>query len=261
MEKDELKLLIFGISLVLLILGIAIVILFFYFQQKKTSFLLRRAKDKKKFEEELGKSRVEIREQTFENISWEIHDNVGQLLSIAKMQLNILQPSLTKNQQKELNETNELIGKSLQELRSLAKALNPKYFKTLGLLKAIKLELERYNRMKFITAKLEVLGKCVPLPDDKGIILFRIMQEFFNNTMKHSKSTELNVKLEYQPEQLLIDIRDHGVGFDYKTIDGTEGLGLSTMKNRAKLIGVSFNLKSIKNEGTFIKLICPLKEL
>jgi len=258
MEKDEVKLLIFGISLVLLILGIAIVILFFYFQQKKTNYLLRRAEDKKKFEQELGKSRIEIREQTLENISWEIHDNVGQLLSIAKMQLNILQPSLTKNQQEELNETNELIGKSLQELRSLAKALNPRYFKSLGLLKAIRLELSRYNRMKFIKAKLEVVGKCVPLPNDKGIILFRIMQEFFNNTMKHSKSSELDVKLEYQPKELLIDIRDHGVGFDYETLDKTQGLGLNTMKNRAKLIGVDFRLESIKNEGTFIKLVCPL---
>ncbi len=259
MDKEEIKLLIFSISLVLVILGIALIIFFFYFQQKKTSYLLRRARDKKKFEQELGKSRIEIREQTLENISWEIHDNVGQLLSIAKMQLNILQPSLTESQQQELNETSELIGKSLQELRSLAKALNPKHFKTLGLLKAIKLELERYNRMKFIKAKLEVLGKCVPLPDDKGIILFRIMQEFFNNTMKHSKSTELNVKLDYQPGQLLIDIRDHGVGFDYEALDKTQGLGLNTMKNRAKLIGVNFNLKSIKNEGTFIKLICPIK--
>jgi len=259
MEKGELKLLIFSISIVLVILGIALIIFFFYFQQKKTNYLLRRAEDKKKFEQELGKSRVEIREQTLENISWEIHDNVGQLLSIAKMQLNILQPSLTENQQKELNETSELISKSLQELRSLAKALNPKHFKTLGLLKAIKIELERYNRMKFIKAKLEVLGKCVPLPNDKGIILFRIMQEFFNNTMKHSKSPELDVKLEYQPNQLLVDIRDHGIGFNYKELDKTQGLGLSTMKNRAKLIGVSLNLKSIKNEGTFIKLVCPLK--
>ncbi len=259
MDKEEIKLLIFSISLVLVILGIALIIFFFYFQQKKTSYLLRRAKDKKKFEQELGKSRIEIREQTLENISWEIHDNVGQLLSIAKMQLNILQPSLTGNQQQKLNETSELISKSLQELRSLAKSLNPKYFKTLGLLKAIKLELERYNRMKFIKAKLEVLGKCVPLPDDKGIILFRIMQEFFNNTMKHSKSSELDVKLDYQPEKLLVEIRDHGVGFDYEALDKTQGLGLNTMKNRAKLIGVSFDLKSIKNEGTFIKLVCPIK--
>jgi len=258
MGKEEIKVMIFGISLVLLVLGIAIVVLFIYFQQKKMKFLLEREKYKKKFETEITNSKIEIREQTLENISWEIHDNVGQLLSIAKMQLNILQPNLTENQQKELNETSELIGKCLQELRNLAKSLNPKHFKTLGLAKAIKLELDRYNRMKFIEAKLEVLGKCVRLPDDKGIILFRIMQEFFNNTMKHAKSFKLDVKLDYQPNQLLVEIRDHGVGFDYKKLDKTKGLGLHTMQDRAKLIGVSFNLESIKNEGTFLELICPI---
>jgi len=261
MDKEELKLLIFSISLTLVILGIAVVIFFFYFQQKKTKYLLDRAEAKKQFEEEITKSRIEIREHTLENISWEIHDNVGQLLSIAKIQLNILQPSLSGSQQNELNETSELIGKSLQELRGLAKALNPKHFKSLGLLKAIKLELDRYNRMKFINAKLEVLGDCIPLPDEKGIILFRIMQEFFNNTMKHSKSSKLTVKLDYQPTQLLIEVRDYGVGFDYEATDKTLGLGLSTMKNRAKLIGVSFKMESIINEGTFINLVCPIKQI
>jgi len=202
MGKEEIKVMIFGISLVLLVLGIAIVVLFIYFQQKKMKFLLEREKYKKKFETEITNSKIEIREQTLENISWEIHDNVGQLLSIAKMQLNILQPNLTENQQKELNETSELIGKCLQELRNLAKSLNPKHFKTLGLAKAI--------------------------------------------------------KLDYQPNQLLVEIRDHGVGFDYKKLDKTKGLGLHTMQDRAKLIGVSFNLESIKNEGTFLELICPI---
>jgi len=258
MGKEEIKVLIFGISLVLLVLGIAIVVLFIYFQQKKIKFLLEREKAKKKFEVEIINSKIEIREQTLENISWEIHDNVGQLLSIAKLQLNILQPSLTESQQQELNETSELIGKSLQELRSLAKSLNPRHFKTLGLVKAVKLELDRFNRMKFIEAKLKVFGNCKRLPDDKGIILFRIIQEFFNNTMKHSKSSKLDVKLDYQSNQLLVEIRDHGVGFDYNTLDKTNGLGLNTMRDRAKLIGVSFNLESIKNEGTFLELICPI---
>jgi len=60
----------------------------------------------------------------------------------------------------------------------LAKSLNPDHFKTLGLLNAIKLELNRYNRMRFIDAKLEVIGTHYELTNDKGLILFRILQEF-----------------------------------------------------------------------------------
>ncbi len=258
MDKEELKLLIFSISVTLLILGIAVVVFFFYFQQKKTFFLLRRAEEQKKFEKEITKSRMEIREQTLENISWEIHDNVGQLLSIAKIQLNILLPTLTKAQQTELNETSELISKSLQELRSLAKSLNPVHFKNLGLIQAVQLELDRFNRMNFIDAKLEIKGDCIEMTDNKSLILFRMMQEFFNNTMKHAKSSKLNVMLDYEPSNLKVKIEDCGVGFDIEKMDNTVGLGLQTMKSRAALIGASLVLKSEKLKGTSIEINCPI---
>lgn len=252
MDREEIKFLIFGISLVLLVLGLAIIIMFFYFQQKKTQFLLDKAESRKKFESEITNSKIEIREQTLENMSWEIHDNVGQLLSVAKMQLNIFQSGLTDEQQNELKETSDLLGKSLQELRSLAKSLNPAHFKNLGFLKAIKLELDRYNRMRFIEAKLEIIGEAYNLKDKKSIILFRILQEFFNNTLKHSKSSKLCVTLNYKPKNLEIKVIDKGVGFNISNLDKTKGLGLETMKSRAALIGASFTLDSEINKGTSI---------
>lgn len=258
MDKEELKLLIFSISLVLVILGIALIIFFFYFQQKKTEFLLKRAEYLKNFEQEIAKSRIEIREQTLENISWEIHDNVGQLLSIAKMQLNILLPSLDLEKQTKLNETSELIGKSLQDLRNLAKSLNPIHFKTLGLVNAIKMELDRFNRMNFIDAELEIKGDSFELSENKGLILFRIIQEFFNNTMKHSKSPKLCVLLDYKPNYIYIKVEDHGVGFDLEKLGKNAGMGLQTMKSRAALIGANFKMISEKQIGTRIEINCPV---
>jgi len=72
---------------------------------------------------------LEIQEQALKNISWEIHDNVGQLLSVAKMQINILQMELPEIQQNKIIEVGEIVGKSLQELRDLAKSLNPETIK------------------------------------------------------------------------------------------------------------------------------------
>jgi signal transduction histidine kinase len=252
MSKEEIKILIFGISLVLVILGGALIVFFLYFQTKKANYYKQQAEAKRHFGEEMTKSKIEIREQTLENISWEIHDNVGQLLSVAKMQLNMFQSGLTTEQQLELNETSELLTKSLQELRSLAKSLNPVHFKNLGFLKAIKLELDRYNRMHFIEAKLEITGDPYNLKDDKSIILFRILQEIFNNTLKHAKSKKLCVTISYKPKNLEIKIVDKGVGFDINNLDATKGLGLETMKSRAALIGASFTLESEINKGTSI---------
>ncbi|MCF6213327.1 MAG: histidine kinase [Flavobacteriaceae bacterium] len=257
-ELKEIQILVFTVTIIILILVITLAIFFYSFQQKKQSYLLKQYEVQRHFEEEITKSKIEIKEQTLENISWEIHDNVGQLLSIAKMQLNILQPSLSGSQQVALSESSELISKSLQELRSLAKSLNPEHFKSLGLLKAIKIELDRYNRMNFINAELEVKGELIEVPLDKGIILFRILQEFFNNTMKHSKSAKLCVKLNYSKNNLLIEIQDKGVGFNLKSVDKSKGLGLQTMKDRAKLIGASFKMESQKQKGTSITLNLPL---
>lgn len=250
MDREELKYLIFAISIVLLILGGSIVLLFMFFQRKKANYLSNQEKAKKKYDDEISRSKIEIREKTLENISWEIHDNIGQLLSVTKMQLNILHLSLDKEQQAQLEEASELLSKSLQELRSLAKSLNPEHFKTLGLLNAIKLELNRYNRMRFIDAKLEVSGIPYELTNDKGLILFRILQEFFNNTLKHAKGTKLCVMFNYKPQNLEIKVVDNGVGFDLNTPEKRNGLGLKTMKSRAALIGASLKLESQKNKGT-----------
>jgi two-component system, NarL family, sensor kinase len=257
MDKEELKLLIFSISLILVILGVALIIFLFYFQKKKADYLRQQEVAKKHYIEELSKSEIEIREQTLENISWEIHDNVGQLLSVAKMQLNIFQSNLTKEQQKELNESSDLISKSLQELRSLAKTLNPKHIKNLGFIKAIKLELDRYNRMRFIEAKLEIKGEPYQLKSKNGIILFRILQEFFNNTLKHAKSSKLCVTLDYKPKNLEILAEDKGVGFNIDSLDKSKGLGLETMKSRAALIGATLKLTSEENKGTTIFINYP----
>jgi len=249
MDKEELKLLIFSISLVLVILGGALIVFFLYFQAKKAKYLQQQAEAAKRFEEEITRSKIEIREQTLENISWEIHDNIGQILSVAKMQLNVFQSNLTDIKQKELEETSSLISKSLQELRLLAKALNPAHFKSLGFLKAVEIELDRYNRMNFIEAKLKIKGKPYELKSKNSIILFRILQEFFNNTLKHAKSPKLNVTLNYKPSNLEIKIEDKGVGFNIGNLK-KGGLGLETMKSRAALIGASFELDSEINKGT-----------
>ena len=86
-------------NVIVIILAVSLIFFFSYFQQKKTTFLLKQREIQQRFDEEITKSKLEIQEQALQNISWEIHDNVGQLLSVAKMQLNILQLNVPENQQ------------------------------------------------------------------------------------------------------------------------------------------------------------------
>ena len=257
MNQEGTTILILITTLTVLLLIVVIIVIFSIFQNRKVKFLFEQKETEKRFEDEIVKSQLETQEQTLQNISWELHDNVGQLLSVAKMQLNMLEPEAANGQKSILDETSEIISKSLQEIRSLSKLLNPETVKNMGLEKSIELELQRFNRLKFLDAKLHIIGDEVAIDKKEEIILFRILQEFLSNTVKHSKAPKLDVTLTYAKDTLTIVAQDFGVGFDEKEIE--KGSGLINMKSRAKLINTEFSLLSKKDKGVILTLVYPLK--
>jgi len=257
MEQTEIQLLVFVTTIIVLILAITLIVFFFYFQQKKTAYLLKQRETQLLFEEEITKSKLEIQEQALQNISWEIHDNVGQLLSVAKMELNMMQYTLPEEHQAGIQETGDIIGKSLQELRGLAKSLNPETIKNKGLIESLNQEVERYNRLNFINASLEVSEDYFNLSNEKEIILFRILQEFCNNTLKYSKAKELKINLNFENDFLNIFAEDNGIGFDINDKTKQSGIGLINIKSRGELIGAKIELNSDINMGTKLYISCP----
>lgn len=258
MDQKEIQALVLVVTVVILVLAIALVLFFSYFQKKKTAYLLKQRETQQRFEEEINKSKLEINEQALQNISWEIHDNVGQLLSVAKMQLNMIQHSLPEEHQSKISETSEIVGKSLQELRGLAKSLNPETIKNKGLIESVQLEMARFNRLNFINATLKVSEDIFDLSNEKEIILFRILQEFCNNTLKYSKAKNLKIELNYTSKNVEIYASDDGVGFDLNDESKLNGIGLSNMKSRTSLINAKFELNSIEKEGTRLYIKCPI---
>ena len=257
MEQTEIQLLVFVTTIIVLILAITLIVFFFYFQQKKTAYIIKQRETQKRFQEEINKSRLEIQEQALQNISWEIHDNVGQLLSTAKMQLNMVQFALPEEHQASIQEPSDIVGKSLQELRGLAKSLNPETIKNKGLITSITQEISRFNRLNFINATVEVSDDYYDLSNEKEIILFRILQEFCNNTLKYSKAKDLSISLNFMEDKLLITAKDNGIGFDINDTSKHTGIGLVNMKSRCELINAKIDLKSSKGMGTKLYISCP----
>jgi len=217
---------------------------------------MRQREQERKFEEVLIRSQIEIKENTLKNIAWELHDNIGQLLSLAKMQLNIIgvQENVCKE---EIKEIADIVGKTLQEIRSFSKILNEDVIHSIGLQKAIQIEIDRFNRMNFLKAELIVSGQVKEIPTNDEIILFRIIQEVFSNTIKHSKARHLIVKLDYGIDTLTIYLEDDGVGFDLTEVE--KGSGLLNMKGRAKLIHTNLLIDS-NEKGTTIIIEYPLEK-
>lgn len=232
-------------TVIVLLMTFGIIILFSIFQRRKNDLLINQEKEREKFEKEIAETQIEIREQTLRNISWELHDNIGQLLTLAKIQLQ----SATKENIKEVSDT---ITKGLSEVRALSKLINPEAMSNIDLREAIQLEINRFNRLNFIASTLKISGEEKDIDKKSGIIIFRILQEFFSNTIKHSKATELNVFLDYQEDSLQITVSDNGIGFS--STEMKEGIGLINIKNRAKLIGAKIEFKSEENNGTSLKI-------
>ena len=239
-ENDKIILVVFGI---ILLVSISMVLLFIIFNNRKNKLIQQQTEEKKKFETELAETQIEIREETLRNISWELHDNIGQLLTLAKIQLQNSQ-----NDSEKINESVSILGDALRELRALSKSINPESLKNMSLLEAINNEIERFDRMNFIKSEFEITGTPFEIPQKEEIIIFRILQESFANTIRHSRATELNVNIIYKNDELKIHTKDNGIGFD-QTND-FKGIGLRNMKTRAELIGAKLILNSNKEKGT-----------
>ena len=143
MEREEIQLLIISFSIVLFTLLLTVFILFFFFQKKKSKFLMDKMEAELLFQSELTKSKIEIKEQTLTNVSRELHDNIGQILSVALMHMNIIIESEDHYSKKDLINIKELVNKSLNEIRLLSKIMNGDIFLNTSFISAISEDLER----------------------------------------------------------------------------------------------------------------------
>lgn len=240
LQKDVLVLIIAS-SATFFMFGLSFIIFYNLFQRKKLEY-----------NQEIIKTKFEIKEQTFKNIAWEIHDNIGQILSTMHfLQYSILEEA-PEDLKPKIKDSQQLLERSIVEIRALSKSLNTDYIKTIGLLEIVKSEIERIDRMKSLRAELIVKGNAFRVDEEVEVVLLRILQEFISNTLKHSKAKNLTIQFEFVKNQIKIQLKDDGVGFENPKLNGT---GLLNMKNRAKMIGAKFQVNSTPNQGTQLELV------
>ena len=256
LKKEEILLLVYFIAIIFFLV-VFVVIFFIAFQHRKNKFLQERYEAEQRYQRELAASQIEIQEQTLKNIAWELHDNVGQLLSVANIQLNVLMNNAPESFHSQIAETKGVIQETVQEIRSLSKVLNNDVVLKNGLLTSLQVELDRFKRLGYLDASLKMSGDIVPLNSASEIIVFRILQEFFSNVMKHAKAEKLFVHLDYKEKALEILAMDDGVGFN--TSIKTDSSGMETMGSRAALINADFSIVSKIGEGTQLFLSYPYK--
>jgi len=254
--SDEQIALIGYVIFVMLLLAVMVILFFVTFQKRKNKLLLDQIEQQKQFDEEISRTQTEIQEQTLKHVGWELHDNVGQLLAYASMQLKMVASKVPDDLKLKMEDASNSVKESLKEVRSLSKSLNNEVLLNMGFEESISNELNRLKRMKFESTDLKIIGNQRALNDKKHeVILFRILQEFFSNAVKYSEADSINVALDYQPNQLVITATDDGIGFDMNASE--KGSGLINMKSRADLINATFDFVTQPNNGVTLEIKYP----
>lgn len=232
------------------VLSVFLLLVFFFI----LSFIVRYRKRiqekqlmKTQFDQALLQTQLEIQEQTLKTISEEIHDNVGQVLSLAKLNLSTFET----NPEKKLADTKQLISKAINDLRDLSRSMHGDRIAELGLQQSVADELQILENSGEFKTHLKITGESFKLPQQKEMVLFRIVQEALNNCIKYSKAKNITVQMNYAVEVFLLSITDDGTGFDTNV---KTGIGLKSMQNRAALIGGNFSIQSSKENGTVVSI-------
>lgn len=194
-----------------------------------------------------------MQEQTFQTISQEIHDNIGQILSLIRLNISTIETEENSPSERKVITSKELLDQAIEDLRDLSKRLNTEYVSRQGLAELLRFQLNLIQKTGLYETILEVHGEERPLDAEKKLIIFRIAQEALNNILKHAQAKDISVLLMYLPVKIILSIKDDGKGFSPELAQ--KSLGLQNMAHRAGLIGASFTLQSKPGEGTLAQLI------
>lgn len=235
-------------SLMLALIGVFMFVMVIFYQRRKIRHIREQQQLMAQYERSVLKAKVEIREETLKYVGQELHDNVGQVLSLIKLYLS--RPQL---QQK--TDVTLLIDQAIRDIRSLAHTLNINRVDRYTLRDFIAQELAKVQKAGTMKISFAHEGFCEPADSQRRLMIIRIFQECINNILKHAEANQIFVKLATENGSCILSIADNGLGFDPE--HGYRGTGLVNLHDRAKLIGGDIRIASSPGLGTSITLRIP----
>src|SRR5437762_2106814 len=239
--------------IILLMAGFIIGILYLY-RKKQLAHFKTIEELKLDYEKNLLHTQIEMQEQTLQHISREIHDNISLSLTLAKLNLNTLEwdhPVESKNQ---IDSSLQQISKAITDLSDLSKGMNSELIINQGLIEVLKKETNRLRKLNLFELKYVITGSPVFMDSQKELVIFRIIQEAFNNIIKHARATSVKLNLDYGADHINVLVADNGKGFCKRTVEQNKNkeskAGLNNMQKRAVLFNGKTIIDSTLGSGT-----------
>ena len=210
---------------------------------------------------ELSSHLENIREEERKHISREIHDELGQQLTLLKLDLlqigKKLHPSALELIDK-MKQADELLAGIMRSVRKIATQLRPSILDNLGLVSALEWQSREFERNFGIRCVFESLLTDPSFSEKQSNALFRIFQEALTNIARHSGATRVDAVLSEENNNIILEVNDNGKGFVQNGLSGKKTLGLEGMHERALMIDGAFRINSVPGKGTNIHISIPI---
>lgn len=207
---------------------------------------------------QLSKNIIKNQEIERARIAKELHDELGQILTVLNMDAHWLEKKLKKIDDQAASRAKlmqQLIDKTIDEVRNLAFQLRPSTLDHLGLIEALESLLSDFEKRTNIVYTF-TKSRIPELDDTTTTAIYRIVQEAITNAIRHAAAQKIDISVSYNDTHLQVRIKDNGKGFDTKSNKKFSGFGIVGMKERAELIGGKVVIISKPNKGT--EVICTI---
>ncbi len=221
----------------------------------------RKLKETSKLLRNLASRLQAIREEERTVIAREIHDELGQNLTVLKMQVSLIANKLNDDQQHlkdKLESASQLIDQTVDSVQKISAKLRPGILDELGLIPAIEWQSQEFAERTAIVCDTDMPENDLELDREKSTAIFRIFQETLTNVARHAQAKKISIILRKTNESLMLEITDNGRGIRESQIKDPNSLGILGMKERVMVLGGTVNINGVPGQGTNVKVKIPL---
>ena len=206
---------------------------------------------------ELAQKLISMQESTLREISRELHDEFGQILTAVGAMLERAKKHAPEDSplRAELREVSEVAQSTLESVRSLSQALHPVMLDEAGLESTVEWYLRTVEKQTGVDISYEKSGVSFAVDGCAGVHVYRVLQEALNNVARHSGARQAWVRLRFDPDALQLEVEDHGKGLSNN--GARQGIGLVGMRERAELLDASLQFSQPLEGGTLLRLRVP----
>ena len=248
------------LTAVFLLVAFYIVIQVITYAQKKKKYEAEKSQMNRLFEAQLIQTKLEVQEQTLQNFSADLHDNIGQLLSLTNVTLASVNVKDENKATVKIQSAQELIKRAIKEIRILSKIYQGENLIVNGIADAITQEVQWFRRNDYF--KVEFKNN---LPENFNLLqpyanlfVYRLVQECLSNIIKHADATEIFIFLGVKDGCFMLEISDNGKGFEYDEPNfRSNGMGIFNMQQRISLLNGTMNIITHQGMGTHIIFNIP----